>query len=665
MPINFKFKNNSGYIPVLVLILLVTVVTIGVLFTNYKSESPWPLQFRKGEEVKSSTPNLIKNNEFNEGTTNWIGYPETAVLLKHGKWPGGNSYLDVDVLKSAFFQIYQKNITLSPGTYNFEFKGKANRSIPFEAGIIKHTEPYTTLTSNSYTLTTSWQTFKTTFTIASSTPSSTLLNDRIQLKFQGVNVKSTDVINLDGFYLTKSGGGTTPPPPTQVCGNGIKEGTEQCDTGTNNGVCPKTCSTSCTTNTCTTPPPTQVCGNGIVEGTEQCDTGTNNGVCPKACSSTCTTNTCGGTKDTKIWTPGHLIRIPSLDSPASNISSLVNNPNYAGAKGARLMMSWGLIEPSKNNYNWAAVDSRLNALKPGQRAIIQFWERDYWNSCAGTNKIPAYMKPMSTSTNGGHCIVKYWEAAPRAEMIRVLNAIATKYDKDPRFMGVMLEETAFGEIPSMGQPQLDIAKLAGLKAIHSGVAGTYNKSHFIQAINWLNGGSGACGALEDLILHIKPLGHGLSNPDSVPWRALPWDCKSSYSYAGIPSGTSSVPAYHLYRKYSGQMPIIVGNDTSQLKNPLAANPYIFNGLPMNMTNLVDHLYKTAITGYTYTPTNPDLSVPSLGGNFLLWNGNWWSKDAGTTEALTSAYQKEVAKYINNPAKGTNTACPTNINCTGN
>lgn len=624
MPKILYTKNNSGHIPVLVVILLVTVVTVGVLFSNYKNGSPWPLQTNTTEEVKSATPNLILNNEFNDGTAHWIGYPESAVLIKHGKWPGGNSYLDVDVVKSAFFQIYQKNIVLSPGTYNFEFKGKANRQIPVVAAIIKHTEPYTTLSSKSYTLTTSWQTFKTTFTISSSVPSSALLNDRVQLKFQGANVKSTDTINLDGFYLTKSGGGTTPPPPPgQVCGNGVKEGTEQCDAGANNGSCPKTCSTACTTNTCS------------------------------------------GTKDTKIWTPGHLIRIPSLDNNAAGIASLVNDPNYAGAKGARIMMSWGLIEPTKNNFNWAAVDSRLNALKPGQRAIIQFWERDYWNSCAGTNKIPSYMKSMSTSTNGGHCIVKYWEAAPRAEMIRVLNAIGARYDKDPRFMGVMLEETAFGEIPSMGQPQLDIAKLAGLKAIHSGVAGTYNKSHFLQAINWLNGGSGACGALEDLILHIKPLGHGLSNPDSVPWRALPWDCKSSYSYAGIPSGTSSVPAYHLYRKYAGQMPIIVGNDTSQLKNPLAANPYVFNGLPMNMPNLVDHLYKTAITGYNYTPTNPDLAVPSLGGNFLLWNGNWWSKDAGSSTALTEAYQKEVGKYINNPAKGTNTACPSNINCTGN
>ncbi len=41
-------------------------------------------------------------------------------------------------------------------------------------------------------------------------------------------------------------GGSTDP----VCGNGRVESGEQCDEGTNNGGCPKTCSTSCRLNTC-------------------------------------------------------------------------------------------------------------------------------------------------------------------------------------------------------------------------------------------------------------------------------------------------------------------------------------------------------------------------------------------------------------------------------
>jgi len=40
------------------------------------------------------------------------------------------------------------------------------------------------------------------------------------------------------------------PPATPKCGNSVKEGNEQCDDGTNNGACPKTCSAICMTNNC-------------------------------------------------------------------------------------------------------------------------------------------------------------------------------------------------------------------------------------------------------------------------------------------------------------------------------------------------------------------------------------------------------------------------------
>ena len=37
-----------------------------------------------------------------------------------------------------------------------------------------------------------------------------------------------------------------------------------------------------------------VCGNGVVETGEACDSGSSNGACPSSCSGSCTTNTCGG-----------------------------------------------------------------------------------------------------------------------------------------------------------------------------------------------------------------------------------------------------------------------------------------------------------------------------------------------------------------------------------
>ncbi|MBI5139536.1 hypothetical protein HZA26_02930 [Candidatus Nomurabacteria bacterium] len=44
------------------------------------------------------------------------------------------------------------------------------------------------------------------------------------------------------------------PTPPVNCGNGVVDSGEQCDSGANNGACPRACSNSCTVNDCSPPP---------------------------------------------------------------------------------------------------------------------------------------------------------------------------------------------------------------------------------------------------------------------------------------------------------------------------------------------------------------------------------------------------------------------------
>lgn len=84
-------------------------------------------------------------------------------------------------------------------------------------------------------------------------------------------------VSCDFFYVKA---------PASVCGNGTKEGTEQCDDGNTNND--DACS-----NLCLLP----VCGNNVREWNEQCDIGTNNGKPWSACTSQCinagVASTCG------------------------------------------------------------------------------------------------------------------------------------------------------------------------------------------------------------------------------------------------------------------------------------------------------------------------------------------------------------------------------------
>jgi cysteine-rich repeat protein len=115
-----------------------------------------------------------------------------------------------------------------------------------------------------------------------------------------VQARCTDGVRNQGETATDCGG---PCSACVVCGDGVVEGTEQCDDG--NAVNNDTCSNACVTATCSDGVRNQgemgtdcggpcsacvACGDGVVTGTEQCDDG--NAVNNDTCSNACVTATC-------------------------------------------------------------------------------------------------------------------------------------------------------------------------------------------------------------------------------------------------------------------------------------------------------------------------------------------------------------------------------------
>ncbi|HOW50437.1 MAG TPA: lectin-like protein [bacterium] len=128
---------------------------------------------------------------------------------------------------------------------------------------------------------------------------------------------------------------------TPSCGNGIKEGTEACDLGANNGAC-STCTTSCTIKAA------NVCGDGLTcaaDG-EQCDDADADN-CDN-CSNTCKNrviNTCGD---------GDICGEACDDGNLNNNDACKNNctPNTCG-DGIR---SYIVGTDWTNPANWTTVD---------------------------------------------------------------------------------------------------------------------------------------------------------------------------------------------------------------------------------------------------------------------------------------------------------------------
>lgn len=376
---------------------------------------------------------------------------------------------------------------------------------------------------------------------------------------------------------------------------------------------------------------------------------------------------------TKKFHPGHYLQGYPLDiSPKYIGDEIKSDPRLQVARGVRIPITWKAFEPEKGKYNFALVDEYLEAIGPDKQMFFHWWATDIWaKNCDAATRIPTYMLPHCTKLYNGsshsNAAVKWWEPGPRAEMIRVLKAIGDHYDKNPQFEGIMFDETNFGVPPTSDISHADFekAKLQAYKEIHTAVAPYFATSQVIQPLNWL-GGAG-CTELRELTNHLKALGHGISNPDSPPWKALPRGCGTPYTDAPesrqgdlIDSHWWSIAVYTIYREYKNQLPIAVGGDASQFENPFTY-PRTFNGVPMNAANLTDLLYKQAVDGYTYAPTNE--FVPGFGANYILWERNFWSFSApSSTRETTNAYIAAYYAIISNPNKKTNTTCPSNIKC---
>lgn len=377
---------------------------------------------------------------------------------------------------------------------------------------------------------------------------------------------------------------------------------------------------------------------------------------------------------TKKFHPGHYLQGYSLDpSPEGIKTEISGDPRLQAARGVRIPITWKAFEPTKGNYNWKLVDEYLDAIGPDKQMFFHWWATDIWHpNCDSATRIPAYMLPYCTKLYSGQGVhgnasVKWWEPGPRAEMIRVLQAIGDHYDNNPQFEGIMFDETTFGNPPftdKFTNDDYQKAKLESYKIIHTAIAPHFATSQVIQPMNWL-GGAG-CEDLRELTNHLKTLGHGISNPDSPPWQALPRGCGVPYTNAPeklasdkVDSPWHSIAVFYIYREFKNQVPIAVGGDTSQFENP--NTPRTFNGVPMNWKNLADIIYKQAVTGYTYTPTREN--VPGFGANYLLWNRHFGNRLTTYTNESKNAYRDAFYPIISDPNKKTNTTCPTNIKCT--
>lgn len=142
--------------------------------------------------------------------------------------------------------------------------------------------------------------------------------------------------------------------------------------------------------------------------------------------------------------PGHYALVGTNSSNVGNILSQIAGTNF---KGVYLSLFWGNIETTTQGvYNWTVIDSALaQCAAAGKKLIISM----PWVWFNNQNLTPAYIK-TNTTYAGGEAVVtsvdtykkwiKVWHTATRARWIAFLQALAARYDANPTFEAIILEE---------------------------------------------------------------------------------------------------------------------------------------------------------------------------------------------------------------------------------
>lgn len=379
----------------------------------------------------------------------------------------------------------------------------------------------------------------------------------------------------------------------------------------------------------------------------------------------------------KKWNPGHYLQGSNNLTPEYIAENLTSSTS-ANMMGMRVSLFWGEWETSKDVYDFKILDSYIEALPKNKRLIIMVMDRDYWGkTCNGGARLPKYIMDKNQahpamSLEAG-CVSQFWESDIQERWVKALRALGDHVDNNPQVEAIMLQETAFG-FPKEYEGTEGEFKLALRDAfinIHKKISSAYPKTQVFQQMNYMGP---RCQYLDLVADELLKLGHGLSNPDSPPQDSLPWDCGADtndyHVYYKLAANAKPKPVYSVYRRLEGNVPIMVGGDTSQFGDP--ERPIIFNGESLNYDNLVKYLYLTAVKGYTYTVTNPDTEVTSHGANYMLWNTHFNSIDAQrnfpnnpiSPSEYSRKYKEAYSKFLSNPNTLTNKVCPKNINCIG-
>jgi hypothetical protein len=244
----------------------------------------------------------------------------------------------------------------------------------------------------------------------------------------------------------------------------------------------------------------------------------------------------------KRWHPGHYLNSQppqSVNAGTPNHATINSNANF---KGAQWLFSWGVLEPTRDNYSFTRINTFKGQLAAGKKWGLWFTDRQPNGSgpasSFSSNWLPSYINAAEFSTGWAPyhlgLTAKFWLPSVMDREILLMQALAVAYDNDPTFEYIIINfESIVGQVQSSDYS--DSANLAQTLRLMDAAAAAFKKTNVFASLNYLGSGSSLLLQLNQKAIEKKI---GVFGPDHTASNA---------------DGTASIVEYGIFRGVTGTL----------------------------------------------------------------------------------------------------------------
>lgn len=272
----------------------------------------------------------------------------------------------------------------------------------------------------------------------------------------------------------------------------------------------------------------------------------------------------------KRWHPGHGIRNGDNQSITSgNLSQLGSNARFGFVD---CVLGWGQVETTLNTYNWALVETNINACLSKSKRIFLKFEYKRFNTTNTSGLGPTDLintnRYVSVAPQGGQgnvLVMKVWEPDVMDRLIAFHQLVAERYDDNVTVEGIYTSESSSGLATPFPSGFTRSIYATQLKRLYAAIGIAFVHTPAYAQINYTSG------EVAGLVQSAYQNKLGMADADSI-------STTGNTVFTGAGTDNASIPAFD----YRGKMPRLTIASTVALT---VGNGH-YNGPASNIINFM-------------------------------------------------------------------------------